>query len=94
MTAIAEAAGVDRQALYRNPAVKDLLAAAAAEKGLRGVEPREANADAERVVLERRVTSLEQRNAALAAEVFELRRQLKAFGIVEDLMCRGKRVIP
>lgn len=94
MTAIAEAAGVDRQALYRNPEAARLLEEAAAEKGLKGIEPRDDAEDGKSVVLERRITSLEQRNAALFAENAELRRQLKAYGVVEDLMTQGKRAIP
>ncbi len=94
ITALAEACGVDRQALYRNPAAKALIGDAVAKKGLKGVEPREGAEDAQHVLLERRITSLEQRNAALAAENFELRRKLRQYAAVEDIMCQGKRVIP
>lgn len=94
ISAIAEACGFDRQVLYKNPTAKKLVEECIAAKGLKGIEPQDEPEDAQRLVLERKITSLEQRNAALAAENYELRRKLKQYDAVEALMCQGKRVIP
>lgn len=40
------------------------------------------------------MTTLEQNNAALLAENYELRRQLQRLRHVEELLEQGKRVLP
>ena len=92
MSAIASAADIPRQSLYKNPAIKSLLENAKAKYGtpVRHGAEAEAGAGEEAVTatvatrenkqtkaLERRVNQLEQQNAALVAENTELRRQLK-----------------
>ena len=93
MTAIAEASGVPRQSLYKNDDCRRMLDEATAAKGLLGIEDRTAADDTGKVKLERRVTALEQSNASLVAENYELRRQLKKLRHVEEMMEQGKRVI-
>lgn len=92
MTAIAEVSGVPRQSLYKNDDCRILLDAAIKSKGLVGIEVR-SEGDGEKVRQERRIMSLEQSNAALVAENYELRRQLKKFRHIEEMMEQGKRVI-
>ena len=92
---VAAAAGIDRQALYRNPVAKALLATAAKEKVLVSIEERiTTTASANERALEKRVRSLEARNAALAAENADLRARLIRFEHMEELMIDGRRVIP
>lgn len=93
LTAIAAGVGVDRQVLYKNPECSRLLEQALAQKGLAGLQAR-SEADPEKLRLERRVTTLEQNNAALLAENYELRRQLQRLRHVEELLEQGKRVLP
>lgn len=84
ITAIAVAAGVDRQVLYKNPECRRLLEETAAVKGLRGIEERPVQTmDEGRVRLERRVADLERAKAALMAENAELRAKLKRYGHIE-----------
>lgn len=96
VTAVAEAAGIDRLVLYRNPAAKALLEEAAAAKELAAIGSREVPPAAGRAerLLEKRVRELETRNAALAAENADLRARLRAFGHMEDMLTGGRRVIP
>lgn len=87
---VAKDAGLgDRGRLYTNPALKTAFAdaVAATDAALKTVrqhdvalEPAHPDAAANRQLqaAQRRVTALEQQNAALAAETFELRRQVKA----------------
>ena len=92
---VAAAAGIDRQALYRNEEAKALLTAAAEEKGLVSIEERQSpSASANERALEQRVRSLESRNAALAAENADLRARMIRFEHMEELMTDGRRVIP
>jgi Family of unknown function (DUF6262) len=93
MTAIAEASGVPRQSLYKNDDCKALIDRAVEAKGLVGIEQRR-QSDPEKVQLERKMMALEQKNAALVGEVHELRRQLKRYRAVEEMMVQGKRVLP
>lgn len=88
ISAIARAARIPRQSLYKNPACEKLLEIAVGTKG----QPN--RQDEARVKLERRVTALEQQNASLVAEVHELRRQLARYRHVEEMLEAGKRVIP
>lgn len=92
-TAIAEASGVPRQSLYKNVDCRNMLDEVAATKGLGGIEGR-GDDDGEKVRLERRIMSLEQSNASLLAETYELRRQLKKYRHIEEMMEQGKRIIP
>ena len=93
--AVAEACGFDRQVLYKNPRARALLERAVEEKGLVGIEAREATqSDAKVQAMEGRVKMLETRNAALQAEVASLRAKLKRLEHVERVMESGRRVIP
>lgn len=94
VAAIAIAAGIDRQVLYRNPRAKALLDAAVADKELVGIEARYTGnqSDAEKA-LERQVCGLESRNAALMAENADLRARLRRFEHIEEMAVLGKRVI-
>jgi hypothetical protein len=92
MTAIAEVSGVPRQSLYKNEDCRVLMEQAIAQKGLVGIEARN-EGDGDKVRQERRIMALEQSNAAIVAENYELRRQLKKFRHLEEMMEQGKRVI-
>lgn len=84
VSAIALAARIDRQVLYKNLECRRLLEEAVAAKGLRGVEERPVQTmDEGRVRLERRVADLERANAALLAENAELRAKLRRYGHIE-----------
>ena len=93
VSAIAEAVGLDRQVFYKNPAARQLLEDAVAQKGLRGIDAREEQGDVQRAILEQKITELEQKNSALMAENWELRREITKLRHVEALMEEGKRVI-
>jgi hypothetical protein len=102
VTAVAEAAGLDRQALYKNQAIRTLLEEAVAEKGLRGIHRGDNQGECqlashlERTITDQdtRIKSLETKNASLMAENLELRRQLAKLRHVEALMEQGRRVAP
>ncbi|MCA2008528.1 DUF6262 family protein [Tritonibacter mobilis] len=95
VTAIADAAGIDRQVLYRNPRAKALLEVALREKGLEGIESQRAGERSEKEkALERRVRKLEARNAALASENMDLRTRIRSLEHIELMTTMGKRVIP
>jgi hypothetical protein len=102
VTAVAEAAGLDRQMLYKNPVIRQLFEEAVAQKGLCGIDPGDNQgelkpaAHLERTIAEQeaRITSLETKNASLLAENLELRRQLAKLRHVEALMEQGRRLIP
>ncbi|SNR39732.1 hypothetical protein SAMN06265370_1044 [Puniceibacterium sediminis] len=93
MSGIAEACGFDRQILYKNPQAKKLLNEAIKHKGLKGIEARDGNTDAERIALERQITALQQTNSSLIAEVYDLRQKLKRFKHIEEMIELGIRVI-
>ena len=93
MSAIAEACGFDRQTLYKNPKAKQLLEEAIKKKGLKGVEIQEDKTPPEIAALERQISSLQQANSSLVAEVYELRSKLKRFNHIEDMLEQGKHVI-
>jgi hypothetical protein len=98
-TAVARACGFNREVLYQNPRCKALLAAAmdtlASIEANAAAEPTGASSAAGDAVLERRVGQLERQNAALYAEVHELRRQLKQYETIEAVFVEtGRRVIP
>jgi hypothetical protein len=93
-TAVAEACGFDRQTLYKNPNAKQVLEDAVKSKGLVGIKNRDEDTDPVRIVLERQVTELQQTNSSLMAEVHELRAKLKQYRHVEEIMEKGRRVLP
>lgn len=108
MSAIAIAADIPRQSLYKNPSIRSLLADAKAKSDVPA--PQDAKAKARAItsteatrenkqskLLERRVNQLEQQNAALVAENAELRRQLKSLRLQmgrEDMAIETGRRIP
>jgi hypothetical protein len=94
VSAVATAADIERQVLYRNPTAKSLLETAVNEKGLIGIEAHTTGdrSDIEKVQ-ERKIRSLESRNAALAGENADLRARLKKFEHIEDMTILGRRVI-
>lgn len=91
VSAVAVAAGVDRQVLYKNPAAKAAIEEAASRLGLDAIEARpEAAVRDQR---DQRIQRLEQENAALRAEAIELRRRVRQLQHVEDMMIEtGRRV--
>lgn len=95
VTAIALACGFNREVLYQNPRCKGLLSEALQHLGLGKEVNTPAVDDDQRVKLERRINKLEEENAALYAEVLELRRKLKRFDHIEQHMVEtGRRVVP
>lgn len=93
-SAVALAAGVDRQSLYKNPHCRALLEQAAQEIGLAGIEARDA-AIPKDDGKDQRIQTLEAQVASLTAEVHGLRRQLAQFGHIDaHLVATGRRVIP
>lgn len=110
VVAIAEGAGVPRQSFYKNEHIRAALENARQARGIPDRAP--VMADGERKTtaapayegdrkakaLERRLTQLEQQNAALVAENAELRRQLKVLRLQvgrEDMMLEtGRRILP
>ena len=92
---MALASGVDRQSLYKNPRCRELLEEAAQELGLAPMECREAGAPTNDDAKDRRISVLEQKCAALLAEVEGLRRQLRRYAHIEEhMISTGRRVIP
>ena len=108
MSAIASAADIPRQSLYKNPAIKSLLENAKAKHGTpvrhetevgekAGTGAVDTREKKQAKALERRVNQLEQQNAALVAENAELRRQLKVLRLQmgrEDMAIETGRRIP
>ncbi|MQY42796.1 hypothetical protein GG681_09095 [Epibacterium sp. SM1969] len=95
VTAIAKAAGIDRQVLYRNPRAKALLEDALRKKRLEGIEIQSVGERSENEkALERRVRRLEARNAVLASENMDLRARIRSLKHIEQMITMGKRVIP
>ena len=110
---IAEKSGIPRQSFYKNPKIRAALEEARLTRGVqnrksqdaartaaeppRGDEAAVKSGDKKTKTLERRVTQLEQQNAALVAENAELRRQLKALRLQagrEDMIIETGRRIP
>ena len=93
VSAVALACGFDRAVLYQNPAARQLLKEAAARLGL---DAKVSAWDAVAVDLrDQRILKLEQENANLKAEIFELRRNLRRLEHVEEIMIEtGRRVSP
>jgi predicted RNase H-like nuclease (RuvC/YqgF family) len=100
VTAIAKKAGIPKQSIYKNPAIRQAIEQAKAAHGVESwaerranVAPSDGTADSDTYghsraptlsgegkrlqAAERRVSTLEQQNAALVAENFELHRQVK-----------------
>lgn len=93
-SALALAVGIDRQSLYKNPGCRSMLEAAALELGLAPMESREAGVPTKDDAKDRRIQTLEARNAALQAEVEGLRQKLRRFAHIEEHMIEtGRRVI-
>jgi len=93
-SAVAMAAGVDRQSLYKNPHCRALLESAAQELGLAGIESRE-NRLPKDDGKDQRIQALETQVASLQAEVHGLRSRLAQFRHLEaHLIETGRRVIP
>lgn len=94
-SAIALACQFDRAVLYNNPTCRAMLEKAVADKGLVGIVARENQDgnDETKARLERRVHDLEQQNAALKAETYELRKQVARNPIIEEhVLETGRRV--
>jgi len=92
MSAVALAAGLATQNVYKNPACRSMLEKAAQELGLApiGREDGQAKDDPR----DRRIQSLEARIASLQAEVEGLRSKLRRFAHIEQHMVEtGRRVI-
>lgn len=108
LTELGRLTGIPKSSFYQNPAVRDLIAkmrgpevvAAASEAGTgsaAAAAPSVSSDDPKAQRLERRLQALEQQNAALVAENFELRRQLKAMRLQmgrEDMAIETGRRIP
>lgn len=121
VTAIAKKAGIPKQSIYKNPAIRLAIEQAKAAHGVESWAERRANVapsdgkadldangnsrsptlscDGKRLqAAERRVSTLEQQNAALVAENFELRRQVKdlkqQFARQDMMIDTGRRVPP
>jgi len=107
--AIAEAAGIPTQSVYKNPAIRRALEAAKERLGVQSwaegrtrtdassVTPPKPESDVKVRRLEQQLTTLEQRHSAVVAENFELRRQLKELRLQfgrEDMMIEtGRRIV-
>jgi len=110
LTELASTTGIPKSSFYQNPNVKARLEVARLEQGLVRQGERQAapegaperkeaavRSSGSTTVLERRVHRLEQQNAALVAEAFELRRQLKELRLQlgrEDMMIETARRVP
>lgn len=120
VTAIAENAGIPKQSIYKNPAIRQAIEQAKVARGVESwaelranVAPSDVTADSDAdgharaptvssdgkrlQAAERRISTLEQQNAALAAENFELRRQIKGLTQLlarQDMMIDTGRRIP
>lgn len=106
--AIAEAAGIPTQSVYKNPAIRAALESAKERLGVQSwaesraqtestaEAPPKHQSDAKVRRLEQQLTTLEQRHGAVVAENFELRRQLKELLLQlgrEDMMIEtGRRI--
>jgi hypothetical protein len=91
VSAVALACGFDRAVLYQNPAARSILQEAAIRLGLDAqIAVRDSTAVDRR---DQRILQLEQENATLKAEVFEIRRALRRLEHIEELMVEtGKRI--
>lgn len=111
LTQLSKTTGIPKSSFYQNPSVKERLEAARHEQGLvRQGELQTAPSSASgahkavksesnksSAILEMRLHQLEQKNATLATESFELRRQLNAQRLQlgrEDMMIETGRRVP
>lgn len=112
ITEISERSGVPRQSFYKNPGIRAALEEARTARGVadrknaqfgtaaEGGTPTAMSGDKaakKTKSLERRLTQIEQQNAALVAENAELRRQLKSLRLQhgrEDMLIETGRRIP
>jgi len=93
--AVALASGVDTQSLYKNVKCRAMLESAAQELGLAPIESREVNSPTKDDAKDRRIQTLEARNATLQAEVEGLRQKLRHYVHFEEhMISTGRRVIP
>lgn len=92
MSAIALGAELDRQVLYKNPAVKALLDEHIAKKGLKPIATVETKKDTTTVKLERELAKLEKKNAALVAENYNLRRENAKLELEEIVRLNGRHI--
>ena len=94
LSAVALGAGFDRQVLYKNPMCARLLEQAVKDKGIIGVETREdAEADAQKLALERRLSQLERMNITLMAENEALRERVKRLEHIERHVVATGRMV-
>jgi hypothetical protein len=95
-SAIAKACGFTRSVIYANPAVRKLLDEAAAKAGLGPIETAgERDSESEVARLQKRLSRVEQENAAYRAESEELRRRLRLVEHIEEHFIEtGRRIIP
>ena len=106
---IATECGFALSALRQNPAIKEALKTLEASLTMRGIlgvggaasAPDDATSlAADRRIMvakgkaEQRVKSLEEQNAALRAEVHELRERLSHFKHLDEHLCRTGRLLP
>lgn len=113
LTALASATGIPKSSFYQNPRIKQRVEIARIDAGLARQGERlqssesnpggapaivETKGDGSTALLERRLHRLEQQNAALVAENYELRRQVKEARLQlgrEDMMIEtGVRIVP
>lgn len=86
VSAIALAAGVDRQVLYRDEA-RSMIAVAVARVGLGMPEQQRKQSDnAIPAWAEQRIKNLEERIAVLQTEVHDLRSKVRRYGHIEQYM--------
>ncbi|BDU70863.1 hypothetical protein [Mesoterricola silvestris] len=91
---VALASGIETQSLYKNVKCRAMLEAAAQELGLAPMETREAGPSKDDAK-DRRIQTLEARNAVLQAEVEGLRQKLRRYAHIEEhMVSTGRRVIP
>lgn len=95
-TKVAQDAGIKKSDLYRGTC-HDLLNQFCSDNGLVGIELRDDQVkqveDRQKMQLEIENNQLKQKNAALYAEVHDLRRQLKKYEKIEQMISQGKQVI-
>lgn len=85
ISAIALASGIDRQVLYRSEA-REMIATAVAAKGLGMPQPQSVSGDELPPWAKQRLHQMEQRLAALYAELADLRKKLARYDHLERHM--------
>ena len=93
-SAIALAAGIEKQSLYKNPHCRALLEAAVQDMGLAGIEARDVSLTKDDGK-DQQIQALEAKVASLTAEVHGLRAKLAQFSHIDShVIATGRRVIP